>query len=155
MEISFDLDDTLIPSRKSDFPLMKRSWLQNLLQVENLRAGTKEVFEVLQVKGHQVGIYTTSFRPVWKIKWQMLTYGIKPDFIINEPINRNRLKSIGVASSKYPPAFDIHWHIDDSIGVAIEGERHGFNTVILKKSARQWGAEVLRQIDARQDTNEE
>ena len=41
-------------------------------------------------------------------------------------------------SSKFPPAFNFHIHIDDLKGVGIEGEKYGFKTIIIKPSDKDW-----------------
>lgn len=126
MKISFDLDDTLIPGSYNDFPTETRNLFQKLVNIERIREGTKELFKYLKENGNNVGVYTTSFRTRFKIKFQFLTYGIKLDFIINEKRNKSAQKRAGITSSKYPPAFDIDLHIDDSKGVEIEGEKLNF-----------------------------
>ena len=146
MTISFDLDDTLIPSRKEDFETEERNLLQQMFSVEYLRKGTAGLVQSLRKEGHKVGIYTTSYRPVWKIKWALFTYGISVDFVINEQINRRELRKRSIDSSKYPPAFHIDMHIDDLRGVGMEGERFGFNTVIVKTNDVGWTETVEQRI---------
>jgi hypothetical protein len=50
MTISFDLDDTLIPGVKT-FPVEKQSWLQKMLGIEPVRAGTIELMKLLKSEG--------------------------------------------------------------------------------------------------------
>ena len=145
MKISFDLDDTLIPANVEAFPVMKRNIFQKVLGVEPLRVGIKAIIDVLRSQGHEVGIYTTSYRPTVKIRYQLLTYGIKVDFIINEQRNRKELKKRNIVASKYPPAFGICLHIDDSKGVALEGERLGFNTAIIENHA-DWQTKIMNAL---------
>ena len=45
--------------------------------------------------------------------------------------------------SKYPPAFGIDFHVDDSEGVKIEGEEHGFRVVIVRPDDEHWARVVL------------
>ena len=146
MKISFDLDDTLIPSQPSDFPTLPQSWYQKLFKIEMLRKDSVELFKILQDAGHRVGIYTTSFRSKSKIKRHMQSYGIRPDFIINEDLNRKTLSQINIHASKYPPAFSIDVHIDDSKGVEIEGQRLGFKVILVEKENENWRNYVLSQI---------
>lgn len=146
MKISFDLDDTLIPSQKRDFPTIELNFIQSLVKIEPLREGTKELIRELQDSGHTVGIYTTSYRSISKIRFQLFTYGIKVDFVINQKINRKQLIKNHIISSKYPPAFGIDLHIDDSLGVEIEGEKYNFNTIIIDKKNNIWTSTILENL---------
>ncbi|MEM1136562.1 MAG: HAD family hydrolase [Bacteroidota bacterium] len=146
MKISFDLDDTIIPSTKEDFPTEKRSLLQRILGIELLREGTGEVIRKLQASGNTVGIYTTSYRSTTKIRFQFWTYGISVDFVINETLNRKTLSKTNVHTSKYPPAFHIDLHIDDSEGVAREGHLHNFTTIIIKRQDSTWQEKILNSL---------
>lgn len=147
MKISFDLDDTLIPSNPSDFHVIQQNIFQKILSVEQLREGSLELIHALQSKGHHVGIYTTSYRSKLKIRFQLLTYGIKVAFVINEKINRKELNRRNLSASKYPPAFNIDLHIDDSKGVAIEGDRLNFKTIIIPKNQESWQREIIKQVN--------
>ena len=144
MRISFDLDDTLIPENPNDFSAEKRNLAQKLFLIEKIRKGAKFIFRDLRRKGHKVGIYTTSYRSRLKIKIQFLSYGISTDFIINETQNRNELKKRNINSSKYPPAFGIDIHIDDSYGVEIEGKKLKFKTIIVSKTDKGWIEEIRK-----------
>ena len=146
MKISFDLDDTLIPSKPSDFQTLRKNWFQKLFGIELLRKGTIEIFNKLQKSGHEVGIYTTSFRSKRKIRLQMRSYGIRPEFIINEDLNRKVLTQQNIHSSKYPPAFQIDLHIDDSFGVKMEGEKFGFRVIVIDKIDLNWNQTILDYI---------
>ncbi len=146
MKISFDLDDTLIPANESDFPVIRRNFIQKLLNIEFLREGSKELIENLKSQGHEIGIYTTSYRSNFKIRFQLFTYGIKVKFVINETLNRKELNRHHISASKYPPAFGIDLHIDDSKGVALEGERLNFRTIILGKGQPNWTSDLLNDV---------
>lgn len=138
MIISFDLDDTLIPPRETDFPTEQRNFFQKALGVERIRHRASELFRHLKGQGHKVGIYTTSYRPKFKLRFHLLTYGISPDFIITEKENRQELSKRQINCSKYPPAFNIDLHIDDSLGVEREGQTYNFQTIIIKKDDIDW-----------------
>jgi len=131
MKISFDLDDTLIPAQTGNFLIEDRTMLQDIFGIEPLRKGTSNLFKDLRKAGHQVGIYTTSYRSPMRIRTQFWSYSIGLDYIINENQNRRQLSKIEVSSSKYPPAFDIDLHVDDSLGVEMEGTRHGFEVLVI------------------------
>ena len=146
MKISFDLDYTLIAPDKTTFPTEKRHIFQRIAGVERIRYRTGELFKHLKEQGHQVGIYTTSYRPIIKLRFHLLTYGIKPDFIITEKENRKALAKIQMNSSKYPPAFNIDLHVDDSLGVEREGQIYNFATIIVKQDAIHWSEKIKEQV---------
>lgn len=145
MVISFDLDDTLIPGIKQ-FPTIKRNLIQRLWRIEKLRTGTIELMKACQEQGHKVYVYTTSYRKPSKIKWMFYSYGIKLDRIINQEIHYQVLKGQSIKPSKFPPAFNIHLHIDDSKGVEMEGVRHNFRTFIVSEDNHNWTADILHTI---------
>jgi hypothetical protein len=51
--------------------------------------------------------------------------------------------------SKYPPAFGIDLHVDDSEGVGLEGQRYGFAVVVVSPEDPDWAARVLEAVDAK------
>ena len=130
MNISFDLDNTLIPSDK-EFETESKSILAKLFGIENIRKGTFDLISELQNHGHNIHIYTTSFRSKIKIRLTLKYYGIKVNRIINEKENRKVLKSKKINSSKYPPAFGFDLHIDDLKGVGFESEKFNFKAIII------------------------
>lgn len=145
MIISFDLDDTLIPGMKQ-FPTERRGIWQKLFSREKIRAGTIELIKALKAKNHRIFIYTTSYRSPAYIRRLFFSYGIFPEKIINKSVHDKTLGKRGAAISKYPPAFNIDVHIDDSPGVAMEGDRHQFNTIIVAEEDLHWGNNILQQI---------
>ena len=50
--------------------------------------------------------------------------------------------------SKYPPAFGIDLHVDDSPGIAIEGEQHGFRVLVIASDDPGWVTRVLEAVAA-------
>ncbi|GGK81228.1 hypothetical protein GCM10011405_31230 [Rufibacter glacialis] len=112
--------------------------MQKILGVERIRFGASDLIRHLKNQGHKVGIYTTSYRPKLKLRLHLLTYGISPDFIITEKENRRELAKRHISCSKYPPAFKINLHIDDSPGVEREGHKFSFQTIIIKKDDTEW-----------------
>ena len=144
MKISFDIDDTL--TANNAFSLERQSALQRILGVEQIRLGTKELFKELRKRGHKIWIYTTSFRSVTKIRFMFFSYGIPVDEIINQQIHVKTIKKFNLTISKYPSAFGIDLHIDDSPGVGIEGELHGFKTIIVSVNDQNWVNTVLQEI---------
>jgi FMN phosphatase YigB (HAD superfamily) len=119
MIISFDLDDTLIPGTKS-FETEDQNLIQKLTGMERIRKGTIELFNELRSRQHHIYIYTTSFRPTLKIKLTFLSYGIPVDRVINQQCHDRELKENKTRCSKFPPAFGIDIHVDDSPGLKLK-----------------------------------
>jgi phosphoserine phosphatase len=106
MDISFDLDSTLIPNGE-EFETENRSNIAKFFGIEKIRKGTVELISELQSKGHNIHIYTTSFRSKRKIRQTLKYYGIRVNRIVNEKENRHVLKSLNINASKFPPAFNF------------------------------------------------
>jgi len=145
MTISFDLDDTLIPGTKR-FETEKQTIVHRLLGIEEIRLGTIDLFKSLRDKGHVIYIYTTSFRSATKIKLTFFSYGIPVDTAINQQLHDKELKENKNRTSKYPPAFDIDVHVDDSPGLRIEGDRFNFKTIIVDEHDKDWGQTILKSL---------
>ncbi|WP_420552832.1 HAD family hydrolase [Tenacibaculum aiptasiae] len=145
MNISFDLDSTLIPNGK-EFETENISTIAKLFGVEEIRKGTTKLIFNLQKRGHKVHIYTTSFRSKRKIRYTLKYYGIKVNRVINEKENRQILNSLNNNASKFPPAFNFHIHIDDLKGVEIEGNKYGFKTIIINPSDKDWVIKINNKI---------
>ena len=151
MNISFDLDSTLIPNGK-EFETEKRGGIAKLLGIEEIRKGTAELITELKAQGNKVHIYTTSFRSKRKIRRTLNHYGITVDRIVNQTEIQRELKSRNINSSKYPPAFGFDVHIDDSKGVGIESERHNFNAIIIEPMDQNWIEKIKAEIKRLQNT---
>ena len=145
MNISFDLDSTLIPNGK-EFETENKSWKAKLFKVEELRKGTKELFLKLREDGHKTNIYTTSFRSKNKIRFTFWCYNIKIDRIVNQFENQKKLKSLHINASKYPKAFEFDLHIDDSKGVEMESKKYGFTVIIVEQNDTNWTKNLLDKI---------
>ena len=145
MNISFDLDSTLIPSGK-EFETEKRSGIAKLLGVEEIRKGTRKLISDLQKEGNKIHIYTTSYRPKRKIRFTLWYYGIKVNRIVTQEENQRILKSKNINSSKFPTAFEFDIHIDDSKGVGIEAEKLNFKAIIIEPSEINWVEKVKNGI---------
>ncbi|AKA81000.1 hypothetical protein VO64_0454 [Pseudomonas synxantha] len=74
-----------------------------------------------------------------------MLYGIRVDGVVNSTLHNDALSAHGLANtpSKFPPAFDIDLHVDDSEGVRIEGHDHGFRVVVVDPQDEQWAQRVL------------
>ncbi|MEV4884649.1 hypothetical protein MRBLMN1_003175 [Chitinophaga ginsengisegetis] len=145
MIISFDLDDTLIPGIKT-FPTEPQTLWHKLFSREKLRSGTIRLMKALQGKGHSVYIYTTSYRSPLYIRRLFFSYGIRLNKIINKRIHDETLRERAGIISKYPPAFSIDIHIDDSPGVAMEGGRYHFKTIIIEENNTGWTDFILAHL---------
>ena len=145
MTISFDLDDTLIPGTKT-FENEEQNLIQKLTGIERIRKGTIELFKELRSRGHKIYIYTTSFRPGLKAKLTFLSYGIPVDRVINQQCHDRELKENKARCSKFPPAFGIDIHVDDSPGLKIEGEKFNFRTIIIEEKDLTWTDKILKSV---------
>ena len=144
MRIAFDLDDTLLATTH-DFPIekpIKKFW-SYFLKYEPLRKGTAKLFSQCKNLNHEIWIYTTSFRNPIYIKRLFWLYGIRLNGVVNQDIHNQKVKQ---HISKYPPAFDIDILIDNSEGVKIEGERHGFKTIWILPNDTQWVENILKEL---------
>ncbi|MBC7863918.1 MAG: hypothetical protein IAF38_13160 [Bacteroidia bacterium] len=145
MVISFDLDDLLIPGTKK-FDTESQNLFQKITGVEKIRKGTIALFRELRERGHSIYIYTSSYRKQSSINFIFKSHGIPVDFAINRQIHNKELKERKNISSKLPSAFGIDLHIDDSDGVAIEGERFNFRIIIIKEDDCNWIKSILNKI---------
>jgi hypothetical protein len=145
MIISFDIDNTLIPY-SDEFTVEDQSFKAKLLGAEPIRKRTIQLFKELEDRGHQVWIYTTSFRTKLQLKRTFWSYGLSPTNFINESINQKKLKQNHCKASKNPKLFGIDWHIDDSEGVGKEGEQYGFRTMIISPDDLDWTKNILERI---------
>lgn len=145
MIISFDLDDTLI---LSIFNTEKQTVIQRILGLEKIRYGTIELFKKLKSEGHIIYIYTTSFRSTIKTRLTFLIYEISVNKVINQEVHDRTLKEKKTRTSKFPPAFNIDIHIDDSPGLKIEGEKYNFKTIIVKVNDENWVDTILNEINS-------
>ncbi len=143
MIISFDLDDTLIPTTFK-FEVEKQNILQRVFKIEKIRKGSLNLFKELERRKISIYIYTTSFRSKTRIKLMFLSYGIKVKKIINQ---QEHSRIVKIPSSKYPPKFYIDIHVDDSIGVQKEGEKYNFKTIIISKNEENWTEEIFLKLE--------
>ena len=146
MNISFDLDGTLIPNG-IEFETEKCSRLAKIFGIEEIRKGTPELINDLKTQGHNVHIYTTSFRTKRKIRRTLKYYGITVDRIVNQTENQLLLKRQKINSSKFPPIFGFDVHIDDSKGVGIESEQHNFKAIIIEPSDKNWTEKIIKVLN--------
>jgi hypothetical protein len=148
MRISFDIDDTLVcgPQVPAEHcvPWWGRWWFP-----EHLRHGARRLMRDLHHMGHHLWIYTTSYRgPVYLRSW-FWSIGVPLEGIVNQ-LRHERLirRSMfrGYPPSKYPSAFGIDLHIDDSEGVAMEGREYGFRVLVVSPDDLNWTEHVLAAV---------
>lgn len=147
MRISFDLDDTLIcyqPGVPQEPPLRwPASWL---VRDEPLRAGTRDLVRELRRRGWEVWVYTTSLRDPLSVRVWLRLHGVRVGRVINADVHAahyRRHPTSGRVPSKNPAAFGIALHVDDSDGVRMEGETHGFGVVVIDPGDLAWTDKVL------------
>lgn len=152
MHVSFDIDDTLIccqpgavhePNR---VPRFLRPWFN-----EPLRLGAVALMHELTRQGHVLSVYTTSYRSPNYLRLWLRCYGIRVSEVVNQRRHEQVVKpeSFRRWPSKYPPAFGIDVHVDDSEGVGMEGREHGFRTVVVSVNDPDWARHVLEGVKAK------
>ena len=150
MRVSFDIDDTLVLRGEQtavDDGLLP-DWLLRRM-CEPLRAGTKKLFHELKHEGHEIWICTSSLRSTVQIRYWLALHGLRVDGIVNDDVHRARLEEMNFEEtpSKYPPAFGIDLHVDDSPGVEMEGKRLGFRVLVVAQDDTDWGDKVLPSLE--------
>ncbi len=148
MLITFDLDDTLIcwqstiPKEKISLP-----WYLWWFRYEPLRKGTVHTFQTLRDEGWKIGIYTTSNRSECYIKRLFKVHGLKLDLIVNQYHHEKIIKKHRIPDkpSKFPCSVGSYLHIDDSVGVRMEGEKHLFRVLVIDPMDRDWSEKILEE----------
>ena len=146
MDISFDLDSTIIPNGE-EFDTENRGAIAKFFGVEKIRKGTLELINYLQKNNPNIHIYTTSYRNRSKIRFTLKYYGIKVNKVVNQSENQKVLKGLNVSSSKYPPAFNFDLHIDDLKGVEMEAEKYSFRVIIVEPTDNDWINTIVKRIE--------
>ncbi|WP_051018070.1 hypothetical protein [Pseudomonas fluorescens] len=146
IRVSFDIDDTL--ACQLHHCAVEQSWLPACVHRwlgEPLRCGTRSLTRELRRQGCSIWVYTSSGRPRAYIRRWLLLYGIRVDGVVNSVVHNQALTTNGLSNgpSKFPPAFDIDLHVDDSEGVRSEGHDHGFRVVVVHPEDELWAQRVL------------
>ena len=144
--ISFDVDDTLIcygpdtPREPNRVP-----WILRPLFREPLRWGSVSLMRQLVREGWEICIYTTSHRSPAYLRWLLRFHGIRVRTVVNQYGHKRMLAQHGLRArpSKFPRAFGIDLHVDDSEGVAEEGRVFGFQVVVVSPDDRRWTERVI------------
>lgn len=147
MSVSFDLDDTLILRHEpaAGFEPRSRFAAAVLFAEERLRLGTRRLHRHLKAQGHEFWIYTSSLRSAGFIRRCFLSHSIWADGIVNDDRHRQALQRSRTPGQpcKFPPAFGIGLHIDDSPGVAQLGLNLGFRVLQVDPADEDWADKVL------------
>jgi hypothetical protein len=144
VRISFDVDDTLVCDSSVPFELFVPRW-KRLWYPERLRHGTQDLMRALLDRRHEIWIYTTSYRSPSYVRGWFRSFRIRISGVVNQDRHERVLGRRG--PSKYPPAFGINLHVDDSTGVAEEGRRHGFAVVVVAPDDLEWAARVIGAVE--------
>jgi len=142
MRIAFDLDGTLIPHPGSLMPLEPLHRLPCMLSPEPIRAGAPQLLRTLRRSGHDVWLYTTSLRNPTRLHLWFLSFGVRLGGVVNQTKHGAASARMRTTCSKFPPAFGIDLLVDDSAGVAMEGERHGFAVLRIAPHDDDWCSRV-------------
>ena len=96
----------------------------------------------LHADGHDLWIYTSSLRSKAYIHLWFFFSGIRLGGAVNGDAHSAALHGSPIKPSKFPPAFGIDLLIDDSVGVEIEGEMHGFKVLTIDPEDADWTHKV-------------
>lgn len=144
MRISFDIDDTLVCGLAVPTEQFVPWWLRWRYR-ETLRRGTRDLMHELLGRRCELWIYTTSFRPPRRLRSWFASFGVRLGGVVNQHRHNQIVGRRG--PSKYPPAFGIDLHIDDSPGVAEEGRHHGFRVLVVSPDDLAWGERILAEVE--------
>ncbi|RZL13203.1 MAG: hypothetical protein EOO62_08845 [Hymenobacter sp.] len=144
MRIAFDLDNTLIRGEYNfALEVPKRKFWAWLLGKESLRAGIVELADYCRARGWEIWVYTTSYRSAAYIRRLFWLHGIQLDGVVNQARHD---REVTVRSTKYPPQFGIDLLVDDSEGVRLEAERHGFAMLVVSPQDSEWLTKVKARL---------
>lgn len=149
MRISFDLDDTLICYQPGSVYEPRPPWYwRAVASHEPLRRGARALLRDLRARGHELWVYTTSHRPPLSVKLWLRSYGVRVVRVVNQDVHDRHLRRTvrDYPPSKNPRAFGIDLHVDDSDGVRMEGDEHGFRVVVVSPDDADWVAKVLAAV---------
>ena len=113
--------------------------------LQPLRLGTVELFRALRQHGHQVWIYTTSFRTPLALVFFFGATGADQGGDQSGHAHQThggdwrRIQGL----PKYPPAFGIDVLVDDWEGVLMEGRKRNFQVIPVTPDDCEWTAKVL------------
>lgn len=140
MRISFDIDDTLVCDPSVPVEQFVPWWLRWRYR-EGIRQGSRDLMRQLLARRHELWVYTTSYRERRYLKGWFRSFGISLSGVINQYQHEREIGRQG--PSKNPGRYGIDLHIDDSVGVAIEGLTHGFRVLVISPNDLDWTERVL------------
>ena len=152
MRISFDVDDTLVLYDQGAPGERLVPWYWRWWYPESMRLGTRDLLHALVKRKCEVCVYTTSLRSARYLRGWFKCIGIPLADVIDVDRHEQtvgRLTFPGYTPSKYPPAFGIDLHIDESEGVAEEGRMHGFEVLVISPRDLDWTKRILDTVDAK------
>ncbi|SIN81928.1 hypothetical protein SAMN05444166_1080 [Singulisphaera sp. GP187] len=79
------------------------------------------------------------------VRMLFLLYGVRIAGVINQYHHFRKVTGCGHSyqdCSKYPPAFGIDLLVDESEGVWLESQRHGFKMVLVRPDDNAWAKAV-------------
>jgi FMN phosphatase YigB (HAD superfamily) len=144
LRVSFDVDDTLVcgagvPSEQNVPFLYRRRY------PEPVRRGSRALMRELGRRNCRVWLYTSSGRPAHYLEGWFRCQGIRLEGVVNQDRHHAVVGCRG--PSKFPPAFNIHLHVDDSEGVAMEARTHGFHVCVVAPHDPAWAERVLAAVE--------
>jgi hypothetical protein len=151
MRIAFDLDQTQIPYG-DEFAVERPPRFLAPFFKEPLRQGAVPLLRQLQAGGCDLWIYTTSARSPSYLRLWLLLLGIRLGGVVNcyRHDRESRSQPYRFAPCvKYPPAFGIDLLVDDSVAVANEGRRYGFEVLCIDPADSDWVETVLGMVRRR------
>lgn len=85
-----------------------------------------------------------------RVRLWLWLHGVHIDGVVNSGAHDRALagRKFHRTPSKYPPAFGISLHVDDSDGVRIEGEINGFQVLVVRPDDQEWTVKVLLATEA-------
>lgn len=146
MKIAFDLDGTLVPQPGSVMKVERLGLVSQTISREQIRAGTPTLLNELRKRGHDVWLYTTSFRGPARLRMWFASFGVRLEGIVNQARHQTALADRNIGCSKYPPAFGIDLLVDDAEGVELEGRRLGFSVLRIREDDESWCSRVSSAI---------
>ena len=147
MKIAFDLDGTLV-REAHPFPLESKVKNKSLSD-EKMRLGVVSLWEQLKAAGHELWVYTFSYRAIDKIENLFHKYGLEITGAINYPIHEETLRTSHSDFGgywKYPPLWGFDLLIDNMPEIAREGEEYGFEVLLLQEDDTAWVQKVLDRV---------
>lgn len=150
MKISIDLDDTILVRHDCPFKEPNTTALNRGPIKEYFRAGTRSLFQFLETRNLDVGIYTNSYRGKSDLENWFQENSFKISFVINQQLHDARIDQEDNRYSlpdKCPHLFGIDIHIDDLPEIKEDSERFG-TKVILAYSGEDWVEKIITQLKA-------